>query len=106
MKKSHMKWIVHSCYIDIYNIGFQGMLEISELPDIEEINEIIQEHDLLLAVNGKLCCCFNLSFPRDRWVSMFSLLKYPAIFTFFRIATDGDHYFIPKKVFLLCKGDI
>lgn len=77
------------------------MMEISEIPEqnkINEINEIMEIHDLLLAVNGMLCCCFDLSLSRDKWESAFSMPNCPAIFTFFKLTSDGDDYFVPMQV--------
>ena len=77
------------------------MMEISELPnrnEISEISEIVETHDLLLAVNGMLCCCFDLSLSKDKWASIFSILKYPAIITFFKLTSDGDDFFVPMNV--------
>ena len=77
------------------------MMEISEIQkqsEINEINEIMEVHDLLLAVNGMLCCCFDLSLSRDKWESTFSMLNYPAIYTIFKLTSDGDDYFVPMQV--------
>lgn len=74
------------------------MMEISELPNRSEINDIMEKHDLLIAVNGMLCCCFDLSLSKDKWASVFSMLNYPTIFTFFKLTSDGKDFFIPMNV--------
>lgn len=60
---------------------------------------LVEEHDLLVAINGILCCCYDLSITLDQWRDTFSHIGYPLIYSFFKVSNQGQSLFIPSLVF-------
>ena len=67
---------------------------------------LVEEHDLLVAINGILCCCFDMSITLDQWRATFSHIGYPLIYSFFKVSNQGQSLFIPSLVFFFvyCYG--